>query len=161
VKSLLLADDAVDRAWREVEARARSVEATAGGWPCLRGCSACCRSLAEAPRATRAEWARVARAVDALAPEARGGVRERLAAMARASAPYVCPMLDAASGRCLVYDARPTACRTYGYYVDGDGDVKACADVDRDAPVVWGNEAAVETLLARDAGPPVGLGTAT
>lgn len=37
----------------------------------------------------------------------------------------VCPLLGA-DDRCLVYDARPIACRTYGFYVAEDGDGRWC-----------------------------------
>lgn len=60
--------------------------------------------------------------------------------------PIVCPLLDEASGLCRVYDARPIACRTYGFYAERDG-VLGCDDIraiSENAPeIVWGNHHAV------------------
>src|SRR5262249_25261076 len=64
----------------------------------------------------------------------------------------VCPFLDPQAGICLVYDYRPAACRTYGFYVERDRGLY-CAIIERrvDAgemvDVVWGNAAGVEFKL--------------
>jgi Fe-S-cluster containining protein len=58
-------------------------------------------------------------------------------------------MLDATSGECLIYDARPVACRTYGFYIDREGGLY-CQKVDAAASapeIVWGNQDAVESRL--------------
>jgi len=70
--------------------------------------------------------------------------------------PVVCPFLApedgvARPGSCLVYDGRPAACRTYGYYAER-GDLLGCAtilahDNDGAAGVVWGNQLAVDREL--------------
>ena len=63
--------------------------------------------------------------------------------------PLTCPMLDRGRGACLVYAARPVACRTYGFYTERDGGLH-CDRVTRavetnagEAPVLWGNGEAI------------------
>ncbi len=151
------ADEAVARAWAETRARADAVVASTGDWPCRRGCDACCRTLGEVPYATATEWERVRAAIGALAADVRDAIHVRVGELAAARAPYTCPMLDRATGACTIYAARPTACRAYGFYVDADGDARACERIDREAPVVWGNEAALDRALTRGAGPLIGM----
>jgi Fe-S-cluster containining protein len=65
-------------------------------------------------------------------------------------------MLDRERGACLVYDARPIACRTYGFYTERDAGLHCSMvtnAVDAHAaredpasgptPVVWGNGEAI------------------
>lgn len=64
-------------------------------------------------------------------------------------------MLDRERGSCLVYAARPVACRTYGFYTERDGGLH-CQEVghavernDAASAVVWGNgEAVADDLKA-------------
>jgi len=124
--------------------RRRTDEITAAHpeWPCRKGCDDCCRNLAAAPRVSAAEWGAIRTAIDALPGDIAEAVRERI----RARASRVCPLLDTEAGACLVYEARPIACRTYGFYAEREG-VLGCARIaaiaaeDRD--MVWGNHAAV------------------
>ena len=61
-----------------------------------------------------------------------------------------CPLLDTDSGTCLVYEARPVACRAYGFYAERQY-VLGCSRIEwiaEQAPdVVWGNQAALEDRL--------------
>ena len=118
-------------------------------WPCHAGCSDCCRSLADVPHLTEPEWSRVRDAIAALDDEARAHVEEALAerrALGDAR-PIVCPLLDTTAGLCRVYDARPLACRTHGFYADRDG-VRGCHRIlaisETDDAITWGNHDAVE-----------------
>jgi len=135
------------------EVAARTSLTSAGDWPCHAGCDACCRSLASVPEMNAAEWARLAPAIAALASDARAAVDHAVAERRARGAerPIVCPLLDQATGLCRVYDARPTACRTYGFYADRDG-VLGCeriaARAEADADVVWGNHDLVLRELA-------------
>ncbi len=67
------------------------------------------------------------------------------------SRPVVCPLLDA-DGTCLVYEARPVACRAYGFYVERR-EVLGCSlieSVSRQSPdLVWGNHLALEENVRR------------
>jgi Fe-S-cluster containining protein len=59
-------------------------------------------------------------------------------------------MLDAGSGSCLIYEARPVACRTYGFYAErqyvlGCGRIESIGRERND--VVWGNHEAIEERL--------------
>jgi Fe-S-cluster containining protein len=63
-----------------------------------------------------------------------------------------CPFLDRMAERCLIYEVRPVACRTYGFYRDRDRGL-FCREMqaqdergDWDG-VIWGNAAAVEAKL--------------
>lgn len=138
----------------DVEARAQAVRSATGSWRCQRGCAACCRSLADMPRLTPPEWERLREALRALPPDQLGDIEQRIVALGAAPArPVVCPMLDRDSGACLVYAARPVACRTYGFYARR-GEGMYCTDIATDvangalSEVVWGNHAAVERRLA-------------
>lgn len=150
--------------YEDVERRSRSTNDAHPWWPCRRGCDLCCRRLAEVPRFGREEWALLRDAIAELPPDVRAGVDARLDALAEHRGGHVvCPLLDEREGACLVYAARPGACRTYGYYVER-GDVLGCARV-RDAVaasgeedrIVWGNEEGVRHALATVSGEPAPL----
>src|SRR5262245_38625010 len=125
-----------------IAARVEAVRAVRPDWPCRRGCDACCRSLARPLEMTAVEWARVDAAVSALDPAARATVAERVAAVR--DGPTVCPYLDEIRGECRIYEARPLACRTYGFFVARDG-AEHCSIIEEDVAVrgeaglVWGN----------------------
>jgi Fe-S-cluster containining protein len=122
-------------------------------WPCHAGCSDCCRSLAEVPSLTEPEWIRLRDAIAALAGDARAQIEEAVARrrVLGTARPVVCPLLDTTSGLCRVYEARPLACRTYGFYADRDG-VLGCHRIleraERDDAIVWGNHDGVERAQA-------------
>jgi len=101
-----------------VRTRVEEIAGSHGEWPCRKGCDECCRRLASSPRVSRPEWERIAAAVAALPPRVAQSVRERIRESAEAPRPVVCPLLDTAAGTCLVYEARPVACRAYGFYAD-------------------------------------------
>ena len=65
---------------------------------------------------------------------------------ASGSRPFTCALLDTESGACLVYEARPIECRTYGFYLERDG-VLGCELIEALAAepsnVIWGNHEAV------------------
>jgi uncharacterized protein len=103
------------------------------------------------PEITRAEWERLRDALDMLDESGRAEV-ERAFADRRAQGaarPIVCPLLDK-RGLCRVYEARPIACRSYGFYADHEG-VLGCDRIlalAGEPDVVWGNHEA----LLRSAG---------
>ena len=154
-----------------IGARAAEIASTHGDWPCRKGCDDCCRSLASVPRITREEWLPVVAAIDALPADTAAQVRQRIRTSAGMPRPVVCPLLDLDSGSCLVYDARPVACRAYGFYAER-GKVLGCSRIEslsRESPdIIWGNHAALEQevdllgpaaelsvwLVARAVGPP-------
>jgi Fe-S-cluster containining protein len=105
------------------------------GWPCRKGCDGCCRSLSRQPVLSEAEWL-------LLAPRLTAQMRQRIVEFADSK---VCPLLE--DGTCSVYDVRPVACRTYGFYVDREGGLY-CSVIDGlGKDVVWGNGEAVERRL--------------
>jgi Fe-S-cluster containining protein len=134
---------------RDVARRCEDTAHAHADWPCHAGCSDCCRSLAAVPELTAPEWTRVRDAIRALPADARAHVEDAvLRRRERGSArPVVCPLLDDVAGLCRVYDARPVACRTYGFYADRDG-VLGCeriaARAERDETIVWGNHESIE-----------------
>jgi uncharacterized protein len=146
---------------RRIEARARATREAHAYWPCAEGCDLCCRSLPHLPTIAREEWQRVWEALAALADGEREDVVARTLAAAGRQGPLTCPLLDA-RGACRVYDARPIACRTYGFYTERDAglhcdlvtrtiDERGIADA-----VVWGNGEAVLREM-RALGEPVAL----
>ena len=137
----------------DVAARTGEIAASNPGWPCRKGCDTCCRRLAAIPTLTAPEWHLLGPALDALPSATRAAVAGRMRALSDAPPPLVCPLLDPATGACLVYDVRPVACRTYGFYRErGRGlfcgliqalDVRGACD-----GVVWGNAEAIDARLA-------------
>ena len=131
-----------------IEARAKATRAEHPWWPCGEGCDACCRSLPHLPTITRPEWDRLSEALAQLPAELQGNIRERTRALATATGPVTCPMLDREAGSCLVYAARPIACRTYGFYTERDAGLhcdkvtRAVEEKSRGA-VLWGNGEAI------------------
>jgi len=59
-------------------------------------------------------------------------------------------MLDTDTGTCLVYEARPIACRAYGFYVEREK-VLGCQRIEQIAraaqDVVWGNHLTLEDRM--------------
>jgi len=144
----------------EIDARAAEIAACASPWPCRKGCDACCRRLAAVPALTTPEWGLLREGIGRLAPALRMQIAARIRGLG-SEPPFVCPFLDQAGGACLVYDCRPVACRTYGFYVARDGGLycrEILARVERGEceGVVWGSAAAVERRLD-ELGPRVDL----
>ncbi len=136
---------------KSVRARAEEIRSTHRDWPCRNGCDDCCRRLASAPRISAAEWEPIAEALEALPAGTAERARRRIQDSASAPAPLVCPLLDTDSGTCLVYEARPVACRAYGFYAERES-VLGCHRIESMAAqspdVIWGNHAALEQALA-------------
>lgn len=132
---------------REIDARTHEIAVSHGAWPCRPGCDSCCRNLSEPPRFTRVEWESVAEGMAHLPASTVATVRTRAGHPSR-----VCPFLDPDAGRCLIYEHRPVACRTYGFYIERDRGLY-CKEIEQRvaagemANVVWGNVAGVESTL--------------
>jgi len=133
-----------------VHSRTGQILAARPDWPCRKGCDDCCRSLASVPLVTEPEWRRIADALATLPAPTADAARRRIGISASASRPVVCPLLDAATGACLIYDARPIACRAYGFYAERDS-VLGCHRIEsiaKQSPdVIWGNHPALEERL--------------
>jgi Fe-S-cluster containining protein len=142
-----------------VRLRAEQITAAHGDWPCRKGCDECCRRLASAPRVSSEEWRLIDAALNALPAETAKAARRRIEDSAHAERPVVCPLLDTHAGACLIYAARPVACRTYGFYAERQF-VLGCARIEalgqQRPDVVWGNHEALEAELS-DLGPAAGL----
>ena len=139
---------------RSIDVRVQAIRDGHPDWLCGKGCDRCCRSLADIPRLTAAEWALLTEGLAGLAEEHLAEITRNMAALAeQKSRPVICPMLDQASGACPVYAHRPVACRTYGFYVQRDKGLY-CAAIEAQvadgqlAEVVWGNHDAIDQQLA-------------
>jgi len=134
-----------------VEQREQAMLQATPAWPCRKGCDDCCRSLASEPAVTAEEWTRIRAAIDSL-PSA-GTLKSRILERAQ---PRVCALLDEASGACLIYESRPIACRTYGFYAER-GKVLGCSrieDLASESPdILWGNHPALEARVKAELGP--------
>lgn len=143
MQTLISLDAAVAR-------RTASIVSSHPSWPCRKGCDACCRNLAAVPVLTEPEWLRLRNAIAELPPDARDAAVGRVLALSPGQRPLTCPLLDTGSGACLVYAARPVACRTYGFYADREAGLY-CTEVaglaDAHPEIVWGNQESVEADL--------------
>lgn len=123
-----------------IEQRTEAIREAHPDWPCRKGCDDCCRSLASEPLLSEPEWS-------LLRPALSGELLQRIAANANAPRPVTCPLLDRATGACLVYAVRPLACRSYGYYAER-GKVLGCHRIEAvaaaDDSILWGNHTALD-----------------
>lgn len=146
----------------DIERRTEATTAEHAWWPCRRGCDSCCRRLADVPRMVEAEWLLLEEGLRALPASIREHVHDRIEALAVAERDkqlprhITCPMLDEEAGACRVYEQRPAACRTYGFYVER-GLGLHCEQITvavedaatREEHVVWGNQEGVDAALSR------------
>lgn len=151
---------------KQIESRVQAIRAERDWWPCRRGCDACCRHLAHAPELSSAEWERVDAAVASLAAPNRAVVEQKIDALLQqliqqsSSSSVVCPYLDEQEGACRIYESRPIACRTYGFFVARDHDqyceqIETEVDRRREETIVWGNADAIRYELERMSGSPI------
>ena len=135
----------------EIQVRAKEITSRQDDWPCRKGCDECCRKLASVPLITEEEWRLVAAALNSPAETAELA-RRRIRDSVNLSRPVVCPLLDISSGSCLIYDARPLACRAYGFYVKRQN-VLGCSRIesiaDESSEIVWGNHTVLEKRIHR------------
>jgi Fe-S-cluster containining protein len=148
-----------------IQATVQGIQVAHDWWLCRRGCDGCCRRLARPPELTQLEWARVDQAVAMLTPTVRAEVEHKIDALLVQIAEntvgqyVVCPYLDENSGACLIYDSRPIACRTYGFFVTRTSDLY-CKLIEtevnaRGDHIVWGNAEVIDDQLTRLAGEPI------
>lgn len=135
-------------------ARAADITAARPWWPCRKGCDLCCRSLAAVPRLGAPEWELLREGLSRLAPAVLEQIRSRVAELAAANRPVICPFLDRESHACWIYAQRPLACRAYGFYVEREGglycrEIEALMGRGECRDVIWGNAAALASRLAR------------
>lgn len=154
----------------QIEARVQAIRADRDWWPCRRGCDACCRRLAHPPALSPAEWSRVDAAVAGLPVSVQAMVDQKIETLLRQSveqtltAAVICPYLDEQEGVCRIYDSRPIACRTYGFFVARDHD-QYCDQIETevndrgDAAIVWGNAEATRHAIERLSGKPIAFET--
>jgi Fe-S-cluster containining protein len=111
--------------------------------------------LHELPSLAQAEWEFLMQGLVSLAEpllwELEGRIRRLLPEAA--TPPFTCPFLDPGTGSCVIYEYRPVACRTYGFYVERDKGLY-CEGIEARVgrgemdDVVWGNHGAIEAGLA-------------
>ena len=150
----------------DIETRCRSLMEQHPDWPCRKGCADCCRRLAALPSLTEPEWELLNHGLSALPPPVQEEIRLRLQRIASSNSgpPFPCPFLDDAAGACLVYEHRPLACRTYGFYIERDKGLYCAQILERVergdfAGAVWGNACALDAR-AGTLGPRLDLKTA-
>lgn len=135
----------------DVQARCDSTVAQHPDWPCRRGCDLCCRRLANLPDLSSVEWDLVEDGLKLLPAAQLDSIHEHLHQLQ--GPPFACPFLDTRAGACLIYEHRPLACRTYGFYVDGaEGlyceDLRTGVEAGIYNDVVWGNGRAIQERSA-------------
>jgi Fe-S-cluster containining protein len=124
------------------DARADAITARYPDWPCRKGCDHCCRSLARTPEISEIEWREVEKGLALLPAVTRAEIEARTDSR-------TCAFLDPVQGACLIYEHRPIACRTYGFYVDERGIGLHCDKIEASQypEAVWGNHSAVDARL--------------
>ena len=167
VDRLIMSLEGADRLWEEKTAALRP-----GELACRQGCFGCCvglfaiglpealalrRAVANLPADVREEvLARSTRAVERSAAtfpgDAAAGVLDPERSDAAEAAWFLdvratpCPALELPAGRCTVYAARPTTCRTYGLALRAEDEtlVPACELNFADAGAQRVHETAIE-----------------
>ena len=149
-----------------IAARSQAIRVEHDWWPCQRGCDQCCRQLAHPPELSSEEWVRVDEAVAKLAVPTRAEIEMKINALLLQIAEeavgshVVCPYLNESEGACHIYEARPVACRTYGFFVARDHD-QYCQLIETevasrpDQAIVWGNAAGVRREIEQISGAPI------
>lgn len=138
----------------DIDARVADIRQGQPDWPCAKGCDRCCRSLADWPQLTAAEWELLKTGLATLPADQLAHIQQTLtAAGPQPPRPVTCPLLDQTTGACPVYAYRPVACRSYGYYVQrGIGlycdEIRDKADAGHWPAVLWGNHDALDRQLA-------------
>lgn len=145
---------------REVGDRCATILAKHPDWPCRAGCDQCCKNLARLPELNREEWTFIEEGLHRLPEAAQFEIAQRMNELE--GPPFVCPFLDRGSGRCRIYEHRPLACRTFGFYVERAGGrycgiIRERVERGEFDDVVWGNHEAVD-LMANRMGERVSLG---
>ncbi|MCU0552311.1 MAG: YkgJ family cysteine cluster protein [Leptolyngbya sp. Prado105] len=146
-----------------IEARAQAIRAERDWFPCRRGCDHCCRTLAHPPELSQAEWDRVDAAVASLPDAVRAIVEQAIDTLIQkvgsgsCRSTIVCPFLDEQEGACRIYENRPIACRTYGFFVARDHDqycelVEYEINTREDHTIVWGNAEAIRNQVKQICG---------
>ena len=148
--------------YRRIDTRVSSITGTHAWWPCRKGCDHCCRHLAAPLTVTRLEWTYLWEGFQSLPPEAQAEVRAHAAKLEGTQRPYTCPFLDREAGGCRVYEHRPMACRTYGFYVSqGSGNwchfIRGLLDQHGEGDIIWGNQDSLEDTLERLSGATLSL----
>ena len=137
----------------DIDERVANIRDNHQDWLCRMGCDLCCKRLAEIPSLTSAEWALLKEGIKTLSTEQFASLSQKMEALAvQTSRPVVCPLLDQSLGACSLYEFRPVACRTYGFYVQRDlglycNEIKAQVEQGALADVVWGNHDTIDRRL--------------
>jgi Fe-S-cluster containining protein len=139
----------------DIDTRVNAIRESNADWQCKMGCDGCCHRLAQVPQLTTVEWDLLRTGLATLSLEIQQEISQAVANLSDWSSTsfVVCPMLDEVKGTCRVYDYRPVACRTYGYYVQHDkglycNDIleRVTSGVLKD--VVWGNQNTIDRQLS-------------
>jgi Fe-S-cluster containining protein len=138
----------------DIDARVATIRDSNTDWQCRMGCDGCCHRLAEIPRLTNVEWDLLRTGLSDLPAEIQQEITQTVSQLSTQSNQFiVCPMLDKSKGACRVYEYRPVACRTYGYYVQYDKGLY-CNDILKRVTsgelndVVWGNQNTIDRQLS-------------
>lgn len=138
-----------------IETRVQAIRSEHTDWLCCLGCDHCCHQLAAIPRLTLAEWEWLKQGLETLAPEQLDEISDRLNQLAaHPTRPVVCPLLDQTRGACRVYNHRPIACRTYGFYRQRDKGLY-CPAIETSvaaghwSEVIWGNQEVIDRQLSQ------------
>lgn len=149
---------------KRIEVRVQDIRASRDWWPCRRGCAQCCRQLAQPLELSLQEWLRIDEAVVTLPVPIRAEIEQKITQLLveiaenTVHSPIVCPYLDEQEGACRIYEARPIACRTYGFFVARDGN-DYCQIIENEVSsrtdatdIIWGNTESIRHEIERVCG---------
>ena len=139
--------------YADIDQRTNLIRVEHTDWLCRSGCEGCCHRLAEIPLLTAAEWALLQKGLAFLPAALQQSICQQVAALNdQKSRPIVYPMLNQKTGTWRVYPYRPTACRTYGFYVQRDkglycNDIESLVAAGTLDDVLWGNQDVIDQRL--------------
>jgi len=148
--------------YKSIDDRVAKIIEAKPDWPCSKECDECCHQLARLPQMTKAEWKLLSEEINLLDAIERQQIRSRIKTAIEDNRDnrkhLTCPMLDTSGRICMVYRARPAACRMFGFYVSRIGNrwcsrIQKLDDEKQLDGIILGNHDSMEQVLQRMFGP--------
>jgi len=123
-------------------------------WPCNKGCDYCCNNIEHMPYLTIEEIEMLNEGIKLLDKHVIENIKVKIKNLNEHFTHFKCPFISS-EGHCLVYDHRPIACRTYGFYISNINKSKGlfCYKIqelessNKLNHIIWGNYNVISTQL--------------